>query len=103
MLLKITVLFILLFIPLQADASDEKGWYPSQQNNGWYSFLQNNVSAGQSSATSSSGNQGSELVQPTTQSSSISAQSTTNTSSQGNNQSTTNTQPQSAYQLTPFK
>jgi len=82
--LKIAILLILLSVPLNANASDEKGWYPFLQNKGWYGW------EGQSSSTSSggasTGDKEQPLVQPTTQPGSGQAQSTGNTQSQTGNQ-----------------
>ena len=89
MLRKIAILLILLSIPLCANASDGKGWYPFMQNKGWYPWQ------GQSSSTE---NKEEPLVQPTTQnSSSNSAQPTTNASSQSGNQQTQSNQTQSSW------
>ena len=79
---KIAVLLILLFIPLSANASDEKGWYSFLENKGWYGW------EGQSSSASSTGETEKPLVQPTTQPATSSTQSTMNTSSQTGNQPT---------------
>ena len=101
---KIAVLFVLLFIPLWANASDEKGWYPFMQNRGWY------PTEGQSSSTGSAADAGNSAMQPTPQPAANSTQSVINPSSQINNQqaqsssftnpsqSTMNTSPQSNNQ-----
>ena len=92
MLRKIAILFVLLSIPLCANASDGKGWYPFMQNKGWYPWQ------GQSGSSGSTETKEEPLVQPTTQnSSSNSTQPMTNTSSQSGNQQTQSNQTQSSW------
>ena len=68
-------------MPLRANASDEKSWYPFLQNKGWY------PTEGQSGSTGSTTDTGNSMVQQTTQPSGGSFVPTnTNTSSQGNTQ-----------------
>lgn len=78
MLKKIIILFILVSAPLQARASDEKGWYSFIQNKGWYPFQ---GQPGSSASSTPSGDQ-QPLVQPTAQPGVSTTSSTTNTSSQ---------------------
>ena len=88
MLRKITILLILVSIPLQARASEEKGWYPFIQNQGWY------PSRGQAASTESAGEQDKSLVQPVSQPGMGSTPtSSTNTNTTANTTSQTTPQP----------
>lgn len=65
-LLSVSILSGAMLVPLCADASGEKGWYPTLQNKGWYVF------EGGSPSTSSAEESKNQSMQST-------PQSTTNT------------------------